>query len=131
MPAILVASASLETFFEVDDAAVVGRLVGKTREFRSDEPSVTLEGGATLLNIRFRFFDRFRPNFAIAFEDNLHSLIACKKYFEGVPTLPFGAIEGGLNSDKLLRSIPEDTGIGNVKHLEVNSTSSRSVQCFV
>ena len=109
----------------------MARIVGKTREFRADEPSVTLEGGATLLNIRFRAFERFRPNFAIAFEDNLHSLIACKKYFEGVPTLPFGAIEGGLNSDKLPKSIPEDTGIGNVKHLEVNSTSSRSVQCLV
>ena len=74
------------------------------------------------------------PNFLMDLEDNRHSLIACKKYFDGVPTLPLGAMDGGLNSDKLLRSIVdnvEDVFIGKVKHIDDNSSSSRSVQCFL
>ena len=62
--------------------------------------------------------------------DNLHSLIACKKCFVGVPTLPFGAIEGGLSSDKLFRSILDEDK-ENVRHLDDNSSSCRSVQCLV
>ena len=54
------------------------------------------------------------PNFLMDLEDNRHSLIACKKYFDGVPTLPLGAMDGGLNSDKLLRLIVEDLFSGKV-----------------
>jgi hypothetical protein len=112
-----------------------GRVVGRTREFRSgfrsDVPSFTWVGGATELKIRSLRSARFMPNFLMDLEDNRHSLIACKKYFDGVPTLPLGAMDGGLNSDKLLRSIVEEVFSGKVKHIEDNSSSSRSVQCFL
>ena len=88
----------------------------------------SLGGGGTAQNARLLHSKKSIPSLAMTLEDKRHSFMAFRKNCVGVPTFPWGAIEGGRNSDK--RPTEMDLFNGKARHLSDRSSWLRSVQCF-